>query len=464
MKTGKNRSVKKGLLICVAILSISTAAAGVMYYLELIRYHSGIIQPFEHHILYETAKFNAAEEFIFEQSTGTRIIVPANSLIDSAGNPVKGDVELRFREFHDVESIFLSGIPMQFGEERSQYFSSAGMFEVRAFQGEQELALKEGADLKVDLANFLDTMEGDYKLFELEDDEAWGEGRNFDVVSNSIRDSLLNELSKMPPAPKNPVPDSNEFVFEIVADEKKMPHLKAWKAVKWELLGCVGDLTADQAMRVDWDRVKITKVNKRNYKIAVGTDLVRKNGDLLSYETILEARPLLKGKALKEAVAQFEEDEKKYAVTLAKIEEETKRVKQQAALLNRFTVSGFGIYNCDRIDETLIYATISVEFDFEDEINPLINEVMLYMLLEDQNGVLSYKSHEWDKLPYLTSRVTLAAVLPDGNVAVFSADKYDSLLDYNSGKRHFKLKTVRIPYELFKKEYIPTSTSNPKFV
>ena len=343
--------------------------AAVLYYLELIRYPTGIVQPFAHEINYSIAKFNPSEEFVFEHPTGTKIIIPANSLVDSTGKLVNGEVELRFREFHDVEAIFLSGIPMQFGADREQFFSSAGMFEVRAFKGEQELAVKSGASLKVDLANFLDTMQGNYELFELEDNLSWGPGSSFDVVTNATRDSLMNELSKLPPAPKNPIPDSSEFIFELVADENKMPHLKAWKAVKWELLGCVGDLTADQAMRVDWDRVKITKVNKRNYKIAVGTDLVRKNGDLLSYETILEARPLLKGKALKEAIAQFEDDEKKYAVTLAKIGEETKRVKQQAAMLNRFTVDGFGIYNCDRIDETLIFATISIEFDFEDEIN-----------------------------------------------------------------------------------------------
>lgn len=463
MKSGRNRRIKKGLLISTGILSIC-AVAVVLYYLELIRYPTGIVQPFAHEINYSIAKFNPSEEFVFEQPTGTKIIIPANSLVDSTGKLVNGEVELRFREFHDVEAIFLSGIPMQFGADREQFFASAGMFEVRAFKGEQELALKSGASLKVDLANFLDTMQGNFELFELEDNLSWGEGNAFDVVTNATRDSLMNELSKLPPAPKNPIPDSSEFIFELVADENKMPHLKAWKGVKWELLDCTGDLTADQAMRVDWDRIKITKEKKRNYIIEVGTDLVRQNGDLVSYSTSLEARPLLKGQALKEAIAQFEDDEKKYAVTLAKIGEETKRVKQQAAMLNRFTVDGFGIYNCDRIDETLIFATISIEFDFEDEINPLINEVMLFMLLEDENGVLSYKSHEWNKLPYLSSRVTLVAVLPDGNVAVVSADEFQSLLDNNSGKRHFKLNTVRIPYELFKKEYTPKSSSSPKFV
>lgn len=463
MKKVSKIKTRTAVVITFSLITV-LSVVGAFIYWKLIQYPEGINEPLANQTSYVSVKFDPTKEFVFKQPTGTKIIIPANALIDSKGLAVKEEAELRFREFHNTKDIFLSGIPMQLGENRDSYFSSAGMFEIRTFRGDEELSLRKGSRLNVDLANFQDTMIGNYQLFELEDNTVWGGGSAFEVVRNVERDSILQAFNSKPPAPLSPISDSGKFIFEIVTNFKKMPHLRAWKAVEWELLSCVGDLTAKQAMRVDWQNIQIKQLNDDEFSIDFKTSLVKNSGTIVSYHTTLTAKPVLKGRKLEMALAKYEEDQKKYEKTLAKMEAEYNRAIQESALLNRFSTAGFGLFNCDRIIQTDIYATVSFEFDFEDEINPLINEIMLYMLLEDQNGVISYKSHEWDKLPLLNSSMTLAAVLPDGTVAIVSSEVLDKIIKNDSGKRYFKLETERIPYEEFSNSYQPKSSTTPKFV
>lgn len=83
-------------------------------------------------------------------ASGTEISIPANCFVDKSGRPVKGDVQLDYREFRDPVDILASGIPMSYDSGGvMNNFESAGMFELLASQNGQELFM--APDKQVDM-------------------------------------------------------------------------------------------------------------------------------------------------------------------------------------------------------------------------------------------------------------------------------------------------------------------------
>lgn len=83
--------------------------------------------------------FNAEEgvTYLYERS-GTLIHIPADALQTADGKPAKGEARLEYREFRDAADFIAFGITMRHGD---GWFNSGGMFEIRVFQGDEELTL-----------------------------------------------------------------------------------------------------------------------------------------------------------------------------------------------------------------------------------------------------------------------------------------------------------------------------------
>lgn len=85
----------------------------------------------------------------------SKITIPKNAFIDAKGIVIKGDVEIEYREFHDVTDIMLSGIPMLYDSASiKRNFESAGMFEINGSQNGIPLKLHPEKSLKVSLASY----------------------------------------------------------------------------------------------------------------------------------------------------------------------------------------------------------------------------------------------------------------------------------------------------------------------
>lgn len=100
------------------------------------------------------------------EKTGSTIEIPANSIVDEKGNLVTENVDITYREFHSQKDVFFSGIPMNFevnGEE--SYFETAGMMELQAYKENKKLSLKSGAEIKVNMTT--DKNSEDFNLYEL---------------------------------------------------------------------------------------------------------------------------------------------------------------------------------------------------------------------------------------------------------------------------------------------------------
>lgn len=115
---------------------------------------------------------NANEPIFLKIESGTRVWIPANSLVDARGEVIQGDVNISYREYHEPIDVLLSGIPMTFDSAGAGYqFQTAGMFELQAAQRGREVFLKEGENIRVYLQSM--DAETDYNLYALDENQGW---------------------------------------------------------------------------------------------------------------------------------------------------------------------------------------------------------------------------------------------------------------------------------------------------
>ena len=79
---------------------------------------------------------------ILHYNSGTKIKIQPNSVTYEDGTPVKGEFEIKYREFRNAAEIAFSGIPMTFN---GQNFNSVGMYEIRGEQNGKTLRLTQPA-------------------------------------------------------------------------------------------------------------------------------------------------------------------------------------------------------------------------------------------------------------------------------------------------------------------------------
>ncbi len=453
--TLKNK--KRWLILSAGTLILTIA--GILYYRYLTAYEPGIQPPLGKRIPFLRRSFKAEEGITLHTSTGTHIVIPKDALVNDKGEAVKGKVTARFREFHTAGEILHSGIPMQFGDDRTDYFSSGGMMELRVSQNGKDVQLAENAQVQVDLASAI-TPDKDFKLYYLTDDLTWDNGAAFETVRNTRRDSALAALPDAGVKPIDPIPGDDDIIFEIVGGNNLT---RAFRNTKWRLLEILSGEDPEFAFSVNWTSVKIEQPSDPTEPFTIHFSLkaVDYKGKITKRDCTVSASPILTGEQLEAAMDQFNKDLAAYEKELADIEREETRLLQEKGLLNRFQMQEFGICNIDKLQSAGLLATLNITFDFESEIQPHINRVMLYMVLEDKNGVLKFNAFEWNKLPIADTKFSLVAVLPDGKVAYVPSAVIMKKLE-SGNVRKLTLTTERYDYDTFDK--CMKSTSNPRFI
>ena len=465
MKAKKtSRIIKSGLIGGILLSGVLVAV-----YLYLSAYPSGVRPPLNRTKSFTDFYFIAEEGGEFHLPTGSHISIPKDAVVDEEGKKVHGKVRLKFREYHSAEEIFVAGIPMQRESDRNEYLESGGMMEIRLEQGGRELSIKNDSDVNIDLANYRNAnVAQDFRMFFLTDDREWDEGRSFETIPNFRRDSALAALPPAPSIPISPVAGEEDRIFSLAFDSRTLPHIKAWHSTEFRFRENIEGLPYEEALRVNWDQIKVEKSDKEGLlRFSFSFSKANVKGTLIKHHSVFLAEPMLEGEALELAMAQFEEDMEKYAVTIAKLDQERARLELEASMLSRFTVENVGIFNIDMLSKLNAYASVDIQFDFEDEINPLVNQVMLHVILEDRNSVIKLNFPDWDKVPALDERVSLAAVLPDGTVAFVDADKYREVIKAKQLRKDqqytFRFNTERISNEdLFDRIDKKTSKRKPE--
>lgn len=307
-------------------------------------------------IPFESYSINNSKENIITTANSTEIIIPKEAILDNNGNPVSGNIEIKFREFHNPIEIYQSGIPMQYDSAGKEYtFESGGMIEMYGFKNGHPVTINPQKPIEIKFKNKdkntalnlydYDTVSNKWnyvgkpnftqqsqeaenkntednnthstQIVEIEDDEnptttkeEVAEAKTTYETIKTDNKSFKKEAPKQPKTIKNP---NNVFVLNI--DPNDFPEFENYTQTKFEI-DDANEWVNPAVFSTDWDNAVLSQhQSKGNYLLTLTTK---------SDEEKIIVHPVLEGADLEKAKQNFENDFKSYQTKLDKrLEAET---------------------------------------------------------------------------------------------------------------------------------------------
>jgi len=112
---------------------------------------------------------------IITAPSGTKLRIAPGTFIDSKGKPVKGDIDITYREYRNPTDFIFSNIPMSIIQNEEMYpFNSAGMFKIEASKNGKPLTISTGKKINIDFAVTEELANMNFYRFDAENNQ-WGE-------------------------------------------------------------------------------------------------------------------------------------------------------------------------------------------------------------------------------------------------------------------------------------------------
>ncbi len=450
---------------------------------------------------YTVFKVDAQKGGALEFKTGSKLIIPKNAFSDKNGNLLKGEIELRYREFHDAVDFFVSGIPMTYDSAGVKYqFESAGMMEMLAYQNGEPIKMATGKSINVEMAsNYkgneynlynLDTLHNNWsclgkdKVANDMKDEAKADRmqrnekpltkqqkRIVDSTSNYItkivveKEKKINELlvsNRVPVKPKQS--QKTKYTFNISVDQKEFQELAIYKGVLFE----VGDENKNfnsSLYDITWDDASLKVGTKKgeNYLLTL------KKG-LKKYEFVVY--PVYEGKDFETAKSDYDyllsryneeleirkqqekqiEEGYKQMVAFAKKQQEDqvrqwkeqeanqfKQMDNQEKAIRMFTVSGFGIYNLDCAKSYPQGALSNAKLVNEKNVPLLCYEI--YLVDKARNGLFTYYKNPVSAFSYNPESTNILWTVENGVMYWLKPEQFNEMKS-TSGEMVVKMNRV----------------------
>lgn len=305
-------------------------------------------------IPYASFTVNANDSSNFVYSTGSKIRIPKNAFLDDNGKVVTGNVQLRYREFHNPVDFFTAGIPMTIDSGSATLtFQSAGMVEINAFKDNKPLRVNPASKINVEMTSFVSGNVYDRYYLDTVSKKWIKEGE--DEFRSSSESKEIQKLPEVPEPPKVASPSS----FSIGDNTSKYPELNEYENVFFEPVSggrCGSDAT----------EIKVEDKGKGIYEI---TFIVKGHG-INHQEKCLCYLAFEAGKDYNQALERYKNKYKpqieKREKTRAIIEEQWSRYKEALKrykttmldlkmkgmdkgerIIRTLQVNNFGFINCD---------------------------------------------------------------------------------------------------------------------
>lgn len=438
---------------------------------------------------YNNYKINAGKNETITHSTGSKITIPKGSMVDKNGNAVSGEVEIRYREFHDQVDILLSGIPMTYDSLNTTYtFESAGMAQIFGYQNGEEVFVNLNKPIKVEMQSRYEGTK--YNLYELDTMQRNWMNRGKDEVKSEkaavndksvdifVHDQSINQfeerqtykvkeqkreelvtvqkevkkIEKTEPIKPKQV-DETKFHFDIEVDENQFPEIAVYQGMLFEVLPDekISPNDADK----NWTNIELRKYETQNQFIIHLTSPKE--------ERLFKAQPVFKGEDLAKANKVFEQKfaeyskkldtrkqeeaqkQKEYEEAKAKWEEAKQRLEAQqramaeARIVNEvtnknsnkiyrtFNVTRFGTWNCDSPVSQPRGKEVMAKF--KHKITKAIIAFPVLMLIEKtRNAVFRLDGERTQKFTFNPREQNiLIGFLPNGEMAIFKPEDFKKI-------------------------------------
>lgn len=372
-------------------------------------------------------KVNAKKGKTIEiKETGSSIVIPANAFVDANGNPITGEVNIQFKEYHDVAEILTSGIPMSMiaPDGTTGYMQSAGMFDIQGTSEGKAIFIAEGKALDVNIASDYNDVTYDFWKFDKENQQ-WINRGPTKAKDNPVKKKALKRIAKTPKVEKPILPykfDKNKPVLEFDINYDNFPELKEMNGIVWQYAG--DDEKRDPVknkwvFQENWDKAEIEPFPYGNlYKLVLKSN---------SKEFITTVSPNQSGEEFEKSMAEYSRKQKEYEANKVSIEEMKELVKEQRNFIRSARIEGFGIYNCDYMMRNNDDILVQAKFDFGTMIPGINKLAQVYMIMDNRNIVACPITGPIRINP--DGKTRMVAILPHQKYATISESEFDKMMD-----------------------------------
>jgi hypothetical protein len=443
-------------------------------------------------IPYQNYKMDASKGGEFKSKSGSRIRIPRNAFADAKGTPLKGEVELRFRELKDPVDFFLGGIPMSYDSAGVRHqFESAGMIELLGYKDLKPVYIIPGKKVEVDLDTRYSgpsysvykfdtsscnwTFIGKDKIRHLDKNdlseskaskthdaplafESMPEIKSIDQKLETLKHECETKVSQLPALPSEPrepqKANASRKNFNFDIDLTEFPEMKEFKSAVFEV-GPENKNFTNEAFNTIWDDAQIKEGPKKgvNYwlhlKKGVQTmDIVaypvfegKKYGEVMkTYKAELDKYVTAHNQHLaaeKQIRTGYEPTEKeleknRHELELAwKAQSGMKNENEEKAahVLRAFELSGFGIYSCDMPDVSIREATASIRL--KDKSGKLIPCNTVFLVDGSKNSLYTYYQPVISALRFNPSSHNMLWTVAGGKLYLVRAKDFERITNHS---------------------------------
>jgi len=317
---------------------------------------------------YTSYHLKAEEGATLKHKSNSKISIPKKAFVNKQGEAIIGDVEIKYREFHNQADIIASGIPMTYDSAGVRTtLESAGMIDIRGYQNGEPVYINPKKQITVEFQSehtadkynmyVLDTVaknwvyvgrDNSLKGLERHQGEKGLKGQK--PAENSVVGKvespktveLQKQLEAIPPKienekvvytkkvnqlPKASVPNkpakavTGRPQFELDVNYKEFPELEAFKNAVFEV-GTENKNFSSKLAEITWSSVDISEgtVKGKNYLLTL--KLREQVEKLIVY-------PVLTGANYDQALKLYETKFSDYKSIIAKREAEQKKLKEE---------------------------------------------------------------------------------------------------------------------------------------
>ena len=338
-------------------------------------------------------------------ANGGSIEFPANAFVDSNGNPVTGNVDVNWQEFHSLGDIIVSGIPMKYDSAGvANDLTSGGMFTISASQKNKDLELAPGKKAKVNLASIQDTP--CYNFYELDEETGdWKYETTKEAEPLEEEEEDRAEVEK----PSN--------ILDVQVSTAKFPELNADDIVGWKTVGEM-DPTIKNLSRSHQTKARLSKE---------GSDYVIEFQNL-DVKKSVKVQPYL----MEEAMADSKVNEVELNREIAELAQYQADVAA-GRVIRSIEIDNFGTYNWDIINKRENSLPLLAKFDFSRKVNTDL--VALYLISPDENVVVNYSADGKDPFSFDPEKKNcLIAIMPDNKLYAVSDAGFDKARSKEKGQ------------------------------
>lgn len=284
---------------------------------------------------YEIFSFDAATGDTLFTLNGSIIVFPGNAVLNGKGEIVKGNIEVRTREFNDPFDYSIAGIPMDYDSAGVKYqFISSAMIDITAYQNGEPLQVNPAAKPQLNLVSTnkerktnlykLDTVTGKwmnkgvdevnlvvdtkYTSYPIYADETMdryfkdGDSTTVDQGNGDATEFFDEAIPRKLPPPPQKASNLNP-VIDITIDPASFKELLVYDGLKFEVTDARADKVGEDS-KMDWDNIELIKGEVNGtYKVVFS---------VANKKVTYNVKPVLEGKEFVAAENLYQEKLKEY--------------------------------------------------------------------------------------------------------------------------------------------------------